>query len=350
MATLSFNNVGMTAIAACVPSKVIHNTELTDIMDETSISNLIKGTGIERRHIADKDVCTSDLCYKAAKKLMEDNNISPESIDILIFSTLTPDYINPPTAPILQHRLGLPATTACFDLSFACAGFIYALSTAYSMVSNENINRALVLVGETSSKFTNTKDKVNWPLYGDAGTACLVEKGDFGVSHFSLTSDGSGAESVMVPYGGFRNPVTADSLIDKEREDGNFRRDIDIYMDGMETFNHAIRVIPKQIKNLFSELKINGDDVDYLVSHQANKLMIEFILKKLKVDVSKAPFCLEEYGNTGSASIPLTICSRMSDKLNGQKRLLFSAIGAGWSFGTAYLNTKDLRVSPVFDY
>lgn len=350
MAFIRYNNVGITAIAACVPTKKLTSEGLKHLMDEDNITRLVKSTGIEERRITEPGVTASDLCFKAAEKLLEDNNIDRNSIDMLIFSTVSHDYYLPPTGPILQERLGLPHSTACIDMVYACTSFIYALSAAYAYVSAMGIKRALVLVGETMSKVANPRDKVNYPLYGDAGTACIVEAGDFGESIFQLTSDGSGAKYVITPCRGFRNPLVADSVVDKECEEGNYRKDTDVTMDGMETFNHAIFSIPKQIKSLMKEADITGDDIDYLVSHQANKLMVEYIIKKTKMDMSKVPFCLQKYGNTSGASIPLTIVSELEGKMEGEKRLFLSAIGAGWSYGTAYLKTKDLKVSPIIEY
>lgn len=350
MATIRFQNVGMTAISACVPKKIFSNSDLGYMIPEESLEKLISSIGIKEKRFAEIDVCSSDLCYKAAKKLMEDNNIDPVSIDMLLFVSLTPDYITPPTSSVLQHRLGLPNTCAGFDISLACSGFVYALSTAFAYASMPGIDRVLVLVGETMSKLANPRDKINFPLYGDAGTACLVEKGNFKESVFVLTVDGEGENIVKIPHGGFRNLLTAESLIDKEREDGNYRRDVDITMDGLDTFNHAVSAIPKQVRLLMKEANITADDVDYLVSHQANKFMVDFILKRLKFDPKKAPFCLAKYGNTSCASIPLTIVSELEGKLDGENRILLSAIGAGWSFGTAYMTTKDVKVSPIIEY
>jgi 3-oxoacyl-[acyl-carrier-protein] synthase-3 len=350
MATIRFKNVGITAISACVPPRIFSNYDLGYMVPADNLEKLVSSIGIKEKRLAENDVTSSDLCYKAAKKLMDDNKIDPSSIDLLIFLSLTPDYITPPTSSILQHRLGLPNSTAGLDMSLACSGFVYALSTAYAYASMPGIDRVLVLVGETMSKLANPRDKINFPLYGDAGTACLVEKGDFKESVFVLTVDGEGEDIVKIPHGGFRNPLTADSLVDKEREEGNFRRDVDITMDGLETFNHAVSAIPKQVKLLMKETNITSEDVDYLVSHQANKFMIDFIIKRLKFDPEKAPFCLSKYGNTSCASIPLTIVSELEGKLDGVKRILLSAIGAGWSFGTAYITTKDVKVSPIIEY
>lgn len=350
MATIRFKNVGIKAISACVPPKTFSNYDLGYLVPDDTIEKLINTIGIKEKRFAEKDVCSSDLCYKAAKKLMDDNFIDPNSIDMLLFLSMTPDFITPPTSSILQHRLGLSKNTACLDLSLACSGFVYALSTAFAYASMPGMNRVLVLVGETMSKIMNSRDRVNFPLYGDAGTACLVEKGDYKESVFVLTSDGEGEDMVKIPYGGFRNQLTADNLVDKEREEGNFRKDVDITMDGIGTFNHAVSDIPKQVKMLMKEADITVDDVDYLVSHQANKFMIDFIIKRLKFDPAKAPFCLAKYGNTSCASIPLTIVSELEGKLDGEKRLLLSAIGAGWSFGTAYMTTKEIKVSHIIEY
>lgn len=350
MAVLKFNDVGMTAIAACVPPKIFFNKDLNQLMPEEDVEKLVKSIGIEQKRFAEPDVTSSDLCFKAAKKLMEDNEIDSASIDMLLFLSLTHDYVAPPTSSVLQHRLGLPETCGALDLSQACSGFIYALSTAYSFTANPNINRVLVCVGETMSKIMSPRDKVNFPLYGDAGIACLVEKGDFGEATFLLSSDGSGEHSVIIPARGFRNPLTAESLEFKEDEEGNWRRDIDITMDGIDTFNHAIRVIPKEVKELMRICNITGDDVDYMVAHQANKMMIDFIVKRLKFDTNKVPFCISKFGNTSCCSVPLTIVSELVGKMEGTKRLLMTSIGAGWTYASAYLNTKDLKISPVFDY
>lgn len=350
MAVLKFKDVGMTAIAACVPPRVYYNKDLNQIMPQEEVDKLIKSIGIEQKRFAEPNVTSSDLCFKAAKKLIEDNQIEPESIDMLLFLSLTHDYIAPPTSSVLQHRLGLPQTCGAIDLSQACSGFIYAFATACCFASNPTINRVLICVGETMSKIMNPRDKVNFPLYGDAGIAFLVEKGDFGEATFLLSSDGEGEHSVIVPARGFRNPLSAESFVDKEYEDGNFRREIDITMDGIDTFNHAIKVIPKEVKELMRITNITNDDVDYLVAHQANKMMIDFILKRLKFDMNKVPFCISKFGNTSCCSVPLTIVSELEGKMEGKKRLLMTSIGAGWTYASAYLNTNNLKISPIFDY
>ena len=166
-------------MAACVPPKVVSNKELGYLIPEEEIEKTIQSIGIREKRFAAKEVCASDLCFKAARQLMTDNEIDPESVDVLLFLSQTPDYKIPATSPILQQRLGLPTTTACLDLSLGCSGYVYALSAAYAYASMPGIRRVLLLVGETFSKIVSPWDKVNAPLYGDAGTATLVEKGNF---------------------------------------------------------------------------------------------------------------------------------------------------------------------------
>ncbi|MDR1803721.1 MAG: ketoacyl-ACP synthase III [Treponema sp.] len=350
MAFITYNNVGIRAVSACVPSKIIYNKDLGYLIPEEEIEKTINAIGIRERRISDDNTCSSDLCFKAAKKLMEDNGIVANTIDVLLFLSQTPDYKTPATAPLLQNRLGLPNTTASMDLNLACSGYVYGLSTAFAYASQQGINRVLLLVGETFSKITSAYDKVNWPLYGDAGTATLIEKGDYCDSHFELMTDGSGSKALIIPAGECRNPATAENLQITEREDGNRRSDHQIYMDGMDVFNFTLRVVPKSIKNMLAALSIQADDIDYFLFHQANRFMIDFIVKKLKIDAEKVPFCIDRFGNTSSASIPLTIVSELGNKKRANEKVILCGFGAGLSWGTAYTEFNNCAVSPLIEY
>lgn len=349
MATINFQGVGIKAMSACVPPGVVDNRDLGYLIPEEEINKTINNIGIEQRRIADADVTASDLCYKAARQLMDDNGIDPASIDVLLFMSQTPDYRIPATSCLLQHRLGLPRETMCFDISLGCSGYLYALSTAFAYASMQGINRVLLLDGETFSKIVNRRDKVDWPLYGDAGTATLVEKGDYGTSTFMLNTDGSG-EDVLKVHAGMRHPITADSCVEREREDGNIRTELEVFMDGMDVFNFAISKVPKSIKLLLQQTNRTIDDVDYLVFHQANRFMMDFFVKKLKISPEHVPYCIGKYGNTSSASVPLTIVSELAGKLDGEHTVVMSAFGAGLSWGSAMVAMRDCKISPVFDY
>lgn len=342
--------MGIRAMSACVPQKIISNRDLGYLIPESDIEKTIENIGIEERRLADDDVCASDLCYKAAKKLMEDNNIDSNSIDVLLFMSQTSDYRIPATAPILQHRLGLSKDTACLDLSLGCSGYVYALSTAFAYASMEGVNRVLLLDGETFSKIVNKRDKVDWPLYGDAATATLIEKGDFEESVFILKSDGAGEDAVKIPSGGMRNRVTASSILETEREEGNIRNDLEVYMDGMDVFNFAMSVVPKSVKEIVKETDTTLDDIDWLVFHQANKFMTDFFAKRLKFDMNKVPYCIQKYGNTSSTSVALTIVSELESKLKNGDRVVMCGFGAGLSWGTARIVFNNCKISPVIEY
>lgn len=348
MATVRYSNVGIMAISACVPKTVVSNRDLGYLIPEEEIEKTINNIGIEERRIADADCCTSDLCFRAAQKLMQDNDIDPESIDALIFVSQTSDYHQPATAPILQHRLGLTKETICFDINLACSGYVFGLSTAYAY-ANMGL-RVLLLVGETMSKIVSRHDKVNTPLFGDAGTATIVEQGDYGNAVFSLHSDGSGALVMNVPYGGFRNQSCEEGLKEEVDADGSIRTGEQFRMDGMGVFNFGMKEEPKDIKRLLAECEMTIDQVDVLVYHQANKFMTDFFSKKLKIDASHTPYSLKRFGNTSSASIPLTIVSEMRDGYKERSRTILSGFGAGLSWGSVMLDLSKCAISELIEY
>lgn len=350
MAFITFENIGIKAISACVPRKISYNRDLKYLLPEEEIEKTINAIGIQEKRYVDDNVCSSDLCYKAAMRLFEDNKIDVNSIDLLLFLSQTPDYKIPATSPILQHRLGLPKTCACLDLSLGCSGFVYALSTAYAYASMKGIDRVLLLVGETFSKITSPFDKLNAPLYGDAGTAALIEKGDYSTSYFELMSDGSGKDALIIPAGECRNPSDQENLKAKREEDGSIRSDHQIFMDGMDVFNFAIKVVPKAIQGITNRLRFPLVELDYLLFHQANRFMTDFFVKKLKFDPKKVPYCLDRFGNTSSASIPLTIVSELEGKLIESKKTVLCGFGAGLSWGTAFNEFRNCHVSPLIEY
>ena len=349
MATIRYEGVGIRAMSACVPRQVVSNKDLGYLIAEEEIEKTIENIGVVKRRVVDDDVCASDLCYKAAEKLLEDNSIDPASIDVLLFMSQTSDYRIPATAPLLQHRLGLSTDTLCMDLSLGCSGYIFALSAAFAYASMKGVHRVLLLDGETFSKIVNRRDKVDWPLYGDGATATLVEKGDFAPSTFILKSDGSGRDAVII-RDGMRNKITAESCIEREEEDGNIRNGLEVFMDGMAVFNFAMKRVPKSIKEILEESGCTFEDVDWLVFHQANKFMTDFFTRKLKFDPAKVPYCIQKYGNTSSTSVPLTIVSELHDKLRDGHRVIMSGFGAGLSWATANIVFNKCTISPVIEY
>ena len=348
MATIQYNNVGIRAMSACVPKGIAYNKDLGYLIPEEEIEKTIHNIGLEERRIADPDCCSSDLCYEAASQLLQDNEIDPQSIDALIFVSQTSDYHQPATAPILQNRLGLSKDTLSFDINLACSGYVYGLSTAYAY-ANMGL-RVLLLVGETMSKIVSRNDKVNTPLFGDAGTATLIEQGDYGEAVFSLHSDGSGAMVMNIPYGGFRNQSCAEGFKEVEYADGSVRTGEQFRMDGMDVFNFGMREEPKDIKRLLETCDKTMDQVDVLVYHQANRFMTEFFSKKLKIDTCRTPYSLRRFGNTSSASIPLTIVSEMKNGYGKRNCVILSGFGAGLSWGSVMLDLSKCFISELIEY
>jgi 3-oxoacyl-[acyl-carrier-protein] synthase-3 len=351
MATITFNKVGIRAISACVPKNISDNKTLVNMLPEEEVNKVIENIGIKEKRFADKDVCSSDLCYKAAEQLLNDNNIDRNSIDALIFLSQTPDYHQPATAPSLQYRLGLPKTTLSFDVNLACSGYVYGLSIAFAYASLQGINNVLLLVGETMSKTISPKDKVSFPLFGDAGTATLIQKSEqFGEALFSLNSDGSESKILNMPYGGYRNPSSVEGLKEITDAEGNIRTGEHLCMDGMEVFNFGLREVPKDIKKIMELANLSFDTIDLVLFHQANKFMTDFFAKKLKISIDKVPYSLDKYGNTSSASIPLTISSELKSADLNEKTAVLCGFGAGLSWATALIQFNNCNVSPVIEY
>jgi 3-oxoacyl-[acyl-carrier-protein] synthase-3 len=350
MAKIIYEGIGITAVSACVPKKISSNYDMDHIMSKEEIVKTVDSIGIKEKRFAEDNVCASDLCFSAAEKLFKDNNIDRNSIDMLLFISQTPDYKIPGTAPILQDKLKLSKNTACLDLSIGCSGYIYGLSTAFAYASSEGIDRVLLLVGDTFSKIVNPLDKVNAPLYGDAGTATLIEKGDFTKSYFNLFADGSGSESIVIPSGQCRVPSTKDNLIPKKDKDGSFRSLNELSMNGMDVFNFSLRAVPNSINKMLEFSNKALEEIDIIVLHQANRFMTDFLIKRLKYNTGLVPYCLEKYGNTSSPSIPLTISSELSRHPIENKKVLMCGFGAGLSWGTFYHEFKKCNISEVIEY
>ena len=351
MAFLTFKNIGISGIAAVVPRNIIKNTDLTRIVTEQEVENSIKTTGIAERRFADKHICSSDLCYEAAVNLLDHMNIDRNSIDMLIFVSQTPDYRQPTTATILQHRLELPKSVGAFDMNLACSGYIYGLSTSFSYASQNGVNKVLLLVGETLSKIISLKDRATSLLFGDGGSATLIEKGeDFGESYFSLNSDGAGDWVLKIPAGGYRNPSSEESLKEKKYEDGSIRTEEQLFMDGVEVFNFTMREIPKDIRKLLKYANHNFNEIDYIIFHQANKFITDFFAKKLKYPIERVPYSIQKFGNTSAVSIPLTIVSELQNEFtNNRKKLILSGFGGGLSWGSVLLELSDCYISDMLE-
>ena len=343
--------MGVTAMSAAVPTTVINNYEYTQYFPADQVKQVVDKVGVYERRFADADTCSSDLCYAAAEKLIADNKIDRNEIDLLIFISQTPDYRMPATSIILQDRLGLSNSCIAFDISLGCSAFLYGLTVAYSMMQTGGLRKALILDGETRSKVYSPKDRRSAFIFGDGGVAALVERNDkFGRSVFSLNSDGSRSDLIMIPAGGYRHPSSVETLKEKVVDEyGNIRSDEQGYMKGGDVFNFVIREVPRDIKRTLEYAGVQADDMDYIVFHQANNFINSYIAKKMKLDTSKMPSTIAKYGNTSSVSVPLTIVSELRDKLCGKNRLLLSAFGVGMTWATAIVPFVDCNISSIIE-
>ena len=351
MALLTYSNIGIAGIAACVPKQTIDNYHYTQYFPEDVVRKVVDKIGIYERRFADEHTCASDLCFAAAERLIADLQVDKNEIDVLIFISQTPDYRMPATAFLLQERLGLPKTTMAFDLSLGCSAFLYGLSVGYSLLQQPHIRKVLLLDGETRSKVYSPKDRKTAFLFGDAGAAILLEKGEkYGNSYFSLNSDGSMADTIKIEGGGYRMPSSEETLRERVVDEyGNIRSLEHGYMDGDDVFNFVASKVPKDIKYLCAEVGEDVQSMDYYLLHQANDFMNQFLVKKLKLDEKKVPSSIAKFGNTSSVSIPLTIVSELQNQLSGNKKLMLSAFGVGLSWGTAILQTSECHICELVE-
>ena len=351
MAFLTFNNVGIKAISACVPKNTIVNSEYTEHFKVEDVAEIVEKTGIKERRFAPDGMCASDLCFAAAEKLIADNEIDKSEIDLLIFISQTPDYRMPATSILLQERLKLPKTTMAFDINLGCSGFVYGLSVIYSLMERSNFRRALLLDGETRSRVYHPKDRKTAFLFGDGGIAALIERGEkYEKSTFSLGSDGSKSSLISMKAGGYRIPTTKDTL--KERvvdEYGNISTDDHGRMDGGEVFNFVLKEIPGNVKGILKQSNIDMIEIDFFVFHQANQFMNGYLQKKFKIEDAKFPTSIGKFGNTSSVSIPLTIVSELENKLKGSNKLLLCGFGVGMSWASCIIKTDDLKISELIE-
>lgn len=353
MAFFKIENVAIRGISACVPPKVEENKDLP-FYAPGEAEQVMAAIGIERRHKASADITVSDLCYKAAEKLIVDLGWEKESIDLLGLATQNADYLNHPTVFVVHEKLGLPENTMCLDFFHGCPAWVAAMSGVMPLISNGYLKRAILVDGDTVSKWQAALDRESRPLFGDAGTAMALEYQEGAPTiYFNFGTKSDEGVAIAMKKGGFRNPYTMESLknhLDMISGAKPVEADDD-HMDSMDVFSFAITKVPKAIKKLCSEFEINIEDIDKLVLHQANKMIVEAIAKRMKVPMEKVPMSLRNYGNTTSASIPLTIVSECAEAYrNGKQKSLVCGFGTGLAWGAVYFETENLVIPEVINY
>jgi len=292
---------------------------------------IIRRTGIrERRHASD-DQTTSDLAYEAAIRCIANANVTIDQIDLIVVATVTPDHPMPSTACHLQRRLG--AIAPAMDISAACAGFTYALTTAAQFIASGNSRCVLVVGADVMSRTINPKDKNTYPLFGDAGGAVLLtpetSDGSGGILSYQMGSEGCGRDMLYIPAGGARQALTAESLASGEQY---------MKMDGRNVFKWAVRVIDESAKQVLAHAGITADQLDLVVLHQANQRIIDSAVRDLHLQPEKVFANLDRYGNTSAASIPLALDEAMrGGRIKRGDLLLLCGFGAGLAWSTAVL-------------
>lgn len=351
MAYSNFDGIAITGLAAAVPSRKIDNLIPTETFSQEDAAAIVEKTGIRFRRWADSKTCASDLCFSAAERLLSEMKVDRNAFDAVIFVSQTPDYRMPATAFLLQDRLGLSKNTAAFDVNLGCSGYIQGLMLAFSIASVSQYGRVLLLNGETRTRAYSFRDKATGLLFGDAGTATLVERNPkAGKSYFSMNSDGARADLIKIPSGGYRNPSDTQSPVEKLQADGGFRSDEHGTIDGAGIFELLINEVPTDLKKTLQESGCDQNDIDYAVFHQANQFMNEYLRKKMKISAEKVPYSLDDFGNTSSVSIPLTMVTRLGNTLKAKKsKVMLAGFGVGFSWGSAIVDIGPIHVSDLIE-
>lgn len=316
-------------IGAYAPSNIVTNDDLSSIV-ETNNEWIEGRTGIKERRISQGED-TSIMATEASKYALEMANISPLDIDLIVLATCTPDMFIPATACIVQANLGAKNALA-FDISAACTGFIYGLNVAESLMKNNNFEHALVIGAENLSKAVDWEDRGTCVLFGDgAGAAVLSRSNEEGLIDSICGSDGEKGEFITLSAIEVKNPFCESEDKDKTNKT--------IGMYGQEVFKFATSIIPNLVNEVLEKNNLSIDEIDYIVPHQANKKIIDYAAKKLKVDKEKFYVNLQEYGNTSAASIPLAL-SEMNDKklLKKNSKIILVGFGGGLTYGATLLN------------
>lgn len=340
-------------VAVTVPAGVDNLASYGDDWEKLNIAKFSKMTGVKSRHLSAKTqsakiITASDLCHDAAERLINNLKIDRLSIDAIIFVSQYPDYGgSPATACVLQHRLQLKAAVMAFDVNQGCAGYVYGLAIAAGLLKLNGISRVLMVNGDANHK-VNAKDRSQYYLFGDAGAATIIDKApEDNKLDFLIETDGSGFKSLIIPGGGARHPHASEDLVDYG--DGVFRTMNDAQMDGISVFNFTISKVPIIVKDFLLATEQKFDDFEAVIFHQANKYIINTISQKLKISDEKILTSLEKYGNTSSASIPLTICQHYSNKITDHdtKKILMCGFGVGLSLAITYIDINNVEILPI---
>ena len=339
------NNLKIRTIGAALPRQSLDLRELGNEFGHGEVERILATTGIRRIRVAPEGLCASDLCEAAARACFAATGLTGADIDAVIFISQTPDYRMPATAACLQARLDLPQEALAFDINLGCSAYIYGLFQAGLLVSSGSCRRVLLLTGDTATRLINPGDKSVRLVFGDAGSATLIESGTDAAA-FVIRTDGAGSRHLMVPAGGFRQPASVAAAEVTTDDSGNRRCALDLFMDGMEIMNFAMREVPSAIDDVLRLAGWTKAETGSFILHQANRFMLDYLRKKMRVPSPALPVAMEETGNTGPASIPLALAMEHA-RLSGEQRLqkcVLCGFGAGLSWGAAAVDLSQTQI------
>jgi 3-oxoacyl-[acyl-carrier-protein] synthase-3 len=317
-----------------LPKNVLTNEQLEKEIPGWTAEKIENKIGIKQRHICDPNETALDLGYNAAKKVFDSEAVKKEDIDFLLFCTESPDYYLPPNATILQDKLGLRTNIGALDYNLGCSGFIYGLALASSLIQSKIAKKLLLITSETYSKHIHPKDKSNKTIFGDAAAAIVIEESpDNQILNFTLGTNGEGAKNLIVPQGGLRNRFNPNES-DLTDESGSTRTKNNLYMNGPEIFNFTIDIVPELVNNVLEANKVSFDDIDYVILHQANKYILNYLRKKIGIPKEKFYMNMEDTGNTVSSTIPIRIKTCLENQtIKAGDKVLLIGFGVGYSWG-----------------
>ena len=329
-------------ISFSLPQTILTNEELEKEYDSPSwtASKIYRKTGIKSRHIA-KDELASDIAVEGGKKLFAEHGISPSEIDFLLLCTQSPDYYLPTTACIVQDRLGIPTSAGAFDYNLGCSGYIYGLATAKGLLAAGIAKNVLLITAETYTKHIHPLDRSTRTVFGDGASATLLREEDIvKIGQFVLVTDGKGAQNLIVPTGAMANPRTEETAKENEDANGNIRSMDNIYMNGPEIYAFTLRGVPDLIEKTLIKNNTTMDQIDYVILHQANKLVLESLREKLEIPADKYCIDVEDIGNTVSSTIPIALRRSIDRNIPQVKRgnkILLAGFGVGYSLGATII-------------
>ena len=341
-------NVKIRAIATTVPKDVRTAQSHTDVFGQEGVDKFVQMVGVRERHVARESQTTADFAADAAINVLDTLHWDRDTVDALVFVSQTPDYTLPATACLLQHRLNLSSNVLALDVNLGCSGFVYGLFIASSLCRMPYMKRVLLLGGDTITRLVSPTDKSSAMLFGDSGFAVALEYTEDAHEQWTclFKTDGSGANHIIVPAGGFRNRFASrePSLV----EEGIIRSPYDLVMDGTEVFSFTINEVPSAILELMKAVGVTSADIDHLVLHQANLFILKQIAKMTKFKMEQVPVSIDRYGNTSVSTIPLTLCDTFGGQADsGEKNFVFSGFGVGLSWGVIHLKLNPSVCLPI---